>query len=120
MWLQMEDRSWLNAQYFSRLQVGSITTGYLTKSYCIEGFCHSDRVWETIEDGFISREEAENCLNELMESTQMDKQIRKIEKEVKHSGKDLKKLETADKKRDKVCEMGEKAMKMKKSAKKKK
>jgi hypothetical protein len=44
----------------------------------------------------------------------MDKQIRKIEKKEKVVAKDLKKLESADKKRDKVCEMGEKAMKMKK------
>jgi hypothetical protein len=44
----------------------------------------------------------------------MDKQIRKIEKENKKEGKDLKKLEHMDKKRDAVCKMGEKAMKMKK------
>jgi len=44
----------------------------------------------------------------------MDQQIRKIEKKEKVVAKDLKKLESADKKRDKVCEMGEKAMKMKK------
>ena len=46
----------------------------------------------------------------------MDKLIRKIEKEVPKKGKaykDLKHLEKEDKKRDKVCEMGEKAMKMK-------
>lgn len=43
----------------------------------------------------------------------MDKEIRKIEKENKKEGKDLKKLEHMDKKRDKVCAMGEKAMKMK-------
>lgn len=40
----------------------------------------------------------------------MDKQIRKIEKEVKKSGKDLKHLEKEDKKRDKVCDMGKKMM----------
>lgn len=45
---------------------------------------------------------------------QMDKQIRKIEKETKKTGKDLKKLEKADKKRDKVCDYGEKMMKKKK------
>jgi len=47
----------------------------------------------------------------------MDKAIRKIEKEVPKKGKahkDLKKLEVMDKKRDKVCAMGEKAMKKKK------
>lgn len=44
----------------------------------------------------------------------MDKQIRKIEKDTKKVGKELKHLEKADKKRDKVCEMGKKAM-MKKS-----
>ena len=47
----------------------------------------------------------------------MDKQIRKIEKKEKSVAKDLKGLEKADKKRDKVCEMGEKAMKMKKKKK---
>lgn len=41
----------------------------------------------------------------------MDKQIRKIEKENKKEGKDLKKLEVADKKRDKLVEKGKKAMK---------
>ena len=44
----------------------------------------------------------------------MDKQIRKIEKEVPKKSKakkDLKKLEAMDKKRDKVCELGEKAKK---------
>ncbi len=43
----------------------------------------------------------------------MDKQIRKIEKEVPKKGKahkDLKKLEKMDKKRDKYCEAGEKMM----------
>jgi hypothetical protein len=51
----------------------------------------------------------------------MDKQIRKIEKEVKHSGKDLKKLEKMDKKRDPACDLGKKVMKKKtaKSSKKK-
>ena len=43
----------------------------------------------------------------------MDKEIRSIEKKVKSTSKDLKKLESADKKRDKVCEYGEKAMKKK-------
>lgn len=43
----------------------------------------------------------------------MDKLIRKIEKEVPKKGKahkDLKHLEHEDKKRDKICEVGEKAM----------
>ena len=44
----------------------------------------------------------------------MDKKIRKIEKEAKHVGKDLKSLEKADKKRDKVCEYVAKMKKMKK------
>jgi hypothetical protein len=49
----------------------------------------------------------------------MDKQIRKIEKDVKKGagkkkvGKELKGLEKADKKRDKVCDYGEKMMKKK-------
>lgn len=43
----------------------------------------------------------------------MDKQIRKIKKEVKRELKDLGSLEKADKKRDKVCEYGEKEMKKK-------
>jgi hypothetical protein len=44
----------------------------------------------------------------------MDKQIKKIEKENKKEGKDLKKLMNMDKKRDKVCDYGEKMMKKKK------
>jgi hypothetical protein len=44
----------------------------------------------------------------------MDKKIRKIEKEDKKVGRDLKKLEAADKKRDKVCDYGKKMMKKKK------
>lgn len=43
----------------------------------------------------------------------MDKAIRKLEKEEKHVGKGLKSLEKADKKRDKVCAIGKKAMKSK-------
>jgi hypothetical protein len=46
----------------------------------------------------------------------MDRMIRKIEKEVPKKGKahkDLKKLEVADKRRDKVCAMGEKMMRKK-------
>lgn len=43
----------------------------------------------------------------------MDKEIRKIEKEVKHTGKDLKSLEKADKKRDPACDLGKKVMKEK-------
>ena len=45
---------------------------------------------------------------------QMDKMIRKIEKDSGKVGKELKGLEKADKKRDKVVEIGEKAMKKKK------
>jgi hypothetical protein len=41
----------------------------------------------------------------------MDKQIRKIEKENKKEGKDLKHLEKMDKKRDKFVDAGKKAMK---------
>jgi len=56
------------------------------------------------------------ALQHLQES--MDKKIRDIEKTVKKDSskeeKKLKKLEKADKKRDKVCEMGENAMKKKK------
>jgi len=44
----------------------------------------------------------------------MDKQIRKIEKESKKVGKDLKNLEKADEKRDKVCDYGKEMMKKKK------
>lgn len=44
----------------------------------------------------------------------MDKQIRKIEKEVKKESKDLKHLENADKKRDKLVEAGKNAMMKKK------
>ncbi len=41
----------------------------------------------------------------------MDKQIRKIEKGVKKSEHQLKSLEKADKKRDKIVAVGKKAMK---------
>lgn len=41
----------------------------------------------------------------------MDKKIRKIERETKHVGKELKSLEKADKKRDKLVDMGKKARK---------
>ena len=44
----------------------------------------------------------------------MDKKIKKIESKEKSALKDTKELLKMDKKRDKVCEMGEKAMKMKK------
>lgn len=44
----------------------------------------------------------------------MDKKIRKIEKESKKQLKDLKSLEKEDKKRDPACEMGKKMMKKKK------
>lgn len=47
----------------------------------------------------------------------MDKMIRRIEREVPKKGKahkDLKKLERMDKKRDRVCAMGEKVMHKKK------
>lgn len=48
----------------------------------------------------------------------MDREIRKIRKTVKKDAHkeemELKSLEKADKKRDKICEMGEKSMKMKK------
>ncbi len=47
----------------------------------------------------------------------MDKKIHKIERETKHVEKDLKSLAKADKKRDKVCDLGK--MVMKKKAKKK-
>jgi hypothetical protein len=44
----------------------------------------------------------------------MDKAIKKIEKTVKKSGKQLKNLEKADKKRDKACDYGERMMAKKK------
>lgn len=44
----------------------------------------------------------------------MDKKIRKIEREAKHVEKDLKSLEKADKKRDRLVDAGKKALKKKK------
>jgi len=44
----------------------------------------------------------------------MDKKIKKIAKETKKVGKDLKSLAKEDHKRDKVCDMGAKMMKKKK------
>lgn len=54
-----------------------------------------------------------NLLKTFIRGNEMDKQIRKIEKENKKTGKDLKKLEKMDKKRDKVCDYGEEMMKNK-------
>jgi len=47
----------------------------------------------------------------------VDKAIKKIEKTVSKGSKQLKSLEKADKKRDKVCDMGKKEMKEKKNEK---
>ena len=47
----------------------------------------------------------------------MDAKIRKIEKINKREGKELKDLEKADKKRDKVCDLGKKVMKEKRGKK---
>lgn len=44
----------------------------------------------------------------------MDKKIRDIERQVGKTGKSLKSLEKMDKKRDVICEKGEKMMKKKK------
>jgi len=44
----------------------------------------------------------------------MDKKIKKIAKEAKQVGKGLRALAKADKKRDKVCEVGKKVMRGKK------
>jgi hypothetical protein len=44
----------------------------------------------------------------------MDKKIRKLEHTAEKEVKGLKSLEKADKKRDKMCDMGEKMMKSKK------
>lgn len=41
----------------------------------------------------------------------MDREIRKVEKEVSKAGKDLKHIEKEDKKRDKAVEMGKNSMK---------
>jgi len=43
----------------------------------------------------------------------VDKKIKKIEKETKHVGKELKGLESEDKKRDKLVTAGKHAMKKK-------
>lgn len=47
-------------------------------------------------------------------SVLMDKQIRKIEKDTKKVGKELKTLEKMDKKRDPACDYGKKHMPKKK------
>lgn len=44
----------------------------------------------------------------------MDKQIRSLEKKNKVVGKDLKKLEKLDKKRDPACDLGKEIMKKRK------
>lgn len=48
---------------------------------------------------------------------EMDKEIKKIEKNVKKTGKALKQLEKADKKRDPACDYGMKALEKKKKKK---
>lgn len=66
---------------------------------------------------YIESRIIEDCLCEnckywkLRRDDFMDKKIRKIEKGVKKSEKELKQLETADKKRDKLVDKGRKAMK---------
>lgn len=50
----------------------------------------------------------------------MDKKIKKIEKTVSKSSKQLKSLERADKKRDKVCAIGKKEMMEEKNEKRRK
>ncbi len=70
-------------------------------------------------DGLKPKSNIYDCLKALGEllpiyKEYMDKQIRKIEKKEKGVAKDLKSLAKADKKRDKICAMGEKAMKSKK------
>jgi hypothetical protein len=62
---------------------------------------------------FFEIVDAMEKLEKSMEE-KMDKKIRKIEKGVKKSESELKDLEKADKKRDKVCEYGE-MMKKKKN-----
>lgn len=56
-------------------------------------------------------------INKHKKAMTMDKKIRQIEKKVKKDShaeeKELKSLGKMDKKRDKVCAMGEKAMKKK-------
>jgi hypothetical protein len=44
----------------------------------------------------------------------VDKEIRKIERGVKKTGKELKHLEKLDKKRDPACDLGQKMMKKRK------
>lgn len=44
----------------------------------------------------------------------MDKQIRKIERDTKNVGGELKKLEQLDKKRDPACDLGKSIMKKEK------
>lgn len=53
--------------------------------------------------------------SQLKKEKYMDKKIRKIEKENKKEGNDLKELEKMDKKRDKVCDYGAKMMDKKKN-----
>lgn len=45
----------------------------------------------------------------------MDKALKKVEKSLKSDVKEMKHIEKVDKKRDKVCDMGKKMMKEKKS-----
>lgn len=61
------------------------------------------------------------CYEQLLhlESLIMDKEIRKIEKGVKKTGKELKVLKKKDVKRDPACEYGEKMMKKRRKKKKK-
>ena len=57
---------------------------------------------------------ATQVVNPRRKENNVDKKIRSLEKGAEKEVKGLKKLESMDKKRDKVCAMGEKAMKAKK------
>lgn len=76
----------------------------------IEIVCENNRIY-TLEEWI--RKLSKDYLGEKL-GAQMDKEIRDIEKDVKKTGKKLKSLEKADKKRDPACDLGAKMMKKKK------
>lgn len=78
-------------------------------------YCYDDQFSELsaiLLDIYESLKSIEMNFKKRME-IEMDKEIRKIERENRKQGQDLKKLEKMDKKRDPACERGEKMGKKK-------
>jgi hypothetical protein len=93
-------------------EVGQKDKGILDVSS--SGFSEKQLSWLKIKLDVIK----DICLHLNKRNTEMDKKIRKIEKTIKKDShkeeKEMKGLEKADKKRDKMCDMGKHMMEKKK------